>query len=511
MSHELEQKKIAKNTMFLYIRMGLVMLVSFYTSRVVLENLGIVDYGIYNIVGSIVVSFAFVQNSLMSSSQRFMSYSIGNNDNNCSQVFSVCINIHIALLVCIIIVLETIGTYCLFHIFNIPHDRLKAAFWVFQFSLIVFAINMIRLPFVALIVSREKMSIYAYYSIFDVVLNLIIAFLISENLGIDRLIFYAALMTIGTAFSAAYVIIYCYKKLRQDIKYQFIKDRTKHKEVFSFASWNLVGGLSSIASTEGPNYFMNYFLGVTVNAAMGVAKQVSRAVYSFSANFQTAFNPQIVKSYASGDLDYLFRLIFRTSKLSFYLIFVVAAPFIVCCNDIIDIWLVDVPKYAPVFCICMLLSQLVSALSSPFWMAAHAIGNIKAYQLSLCFLNLLIIPISYIVLHFGQEPYWILIAQIFINLWILLYRCNYLHTKISFPQVMFMKQVFLRVFVLIPAMTFPIIILVSSITSSVILNILLTSISSLIVVTLLFLYFGLNDMERIYIINLIKSKVRNIR
>lgn len=259
MTHASDQKRIAKNTMFLYMRMILVMLISFYTSRVVLENLGIEDFGVYNIVGSVVVSFAFVQNSLMSSTQRFMSYSIGNNSHDCSYIFSVSMNIHIILLICIIILLEGIGSYCLFHLLKIPNDRLHAAFWVFQFSILAFAINMLKIPYTALIVSRERMSIYAYYSIFDVVLNLIIAFLISINLRIDRLILYGALMTLVAAFSSLYVIIYCYKKLHQDVKYRFVKDKEKHKEVLSFASWNLLGGITGIASTEGPNYFMNYF------------------------------------------------------------------------------------------------------------------------------------------------------------------------------------------------------------------------------------------------------------
>lgn len=506
MTHASDQKRIAKNTMFLYMRMILVMLISFYTSRVVLENLGIEDFGIYNIVGSVVVSFAFVQNSLMSSTQRFMSYSIGNNSSNCSYIFSVSMNIHIILLICIIILLEGIGSYCLFYILKIPNDRLHAAFWVFQFSILAFAINMLKIPYTALIVSRERMSIYAYYSIFDVVLNLVIAFLISINLRIDRLILYGALMTLVAAFSSLYVIIYCYKKLHQDVKYRFVKDKEKHEEVFSFASWNLLGGITGIASTEGPNYFMNYFLGVTVNAAMGIAKQVSRAVYSFSSNFQTAFNPQIVKSYASGDKDYLFRLIFRTSKLSFYLIFVIAAPFIVCSDTVIDIWLVETPKYASIFCVCMLISQLVSALSSPFWMAAHAIGNIKSYQLALCLFNLSIIPVSYAILIFNQEPYWILVAQIFINIGILIYRCEYLHRKINFPQSIYMKQVFIRVFIIIPVLSFPMLYFISTLSSGII-SILLTSVSSLIIVTVLFAFIGMSGIERNFMIGMIKSKL----
>lgn len=506
MSHQQEQKNIAKNTIFLYMRMFLVMLISLYTSRIVLDRLGVENYGIYNIVGSIVVSFVFVQNSLASSTQRFMSYAIGAGENDCHRIFSISLNVHLIILSALVILLEIGGVWFVYNVLNIPPGRLHAAFIVFQLSVCTFCINLLKLPFTALIISRERMAIYAYYSIFDVVLLLGIAYMISIDIGVDKLILYAMMNVVVTMCSSAYVVGYCRLKLRSDSNYEVIRDKTAHKEMITFASWNLFGGIIGIASAEGPNYFMNYYLGVSVNAAMGIAKQVSTAIYTFSNNFQQAFNPQIVKSYANRDWNYMINLMFRTSKLSFYLIFVVAAPFVVCCDDVLNIWLVETPKYVNVFCICMISSQMIAALSSPFWMAVHAIGNIKRYQLTLCLFNLFVIPISYFVLSMQYEPYWILVGQVFISIAVLVYRCLYLYERIEFPIYRYFIEVVLRVFVLIPLITLPLLTIISNLTVG-LSSIVTTSIASIVLVTLVFAYMGLTSDERVVIKNLIRKKV----
>lgn len=507
MSHQQEQKTIAKNTVFLYFRMFLVMFVSLYTSRIVLDRLGIENYGIYNIVGSIVVSFVFVQNSLSSSTQRFMSYAMGSGEKDCHRVFSISMNIHIIILMILLLILETVGVWCLYNVLNIPSDRIQPAFIVFQLSVCIFSINLLRVPFTALIISRERMAIYAYYSILDVFLLLGIAYIINIDVGIDKLILYSMMNLFVTICSTAYIVGYCRLKLSCDSRYEIYRDKSTHKEMFSFVSWNLVGGLTGIASAEGPNYFMNYYLGVTVNAAMGIAKQVSTAIYTFSSNFQQAFNPQIVKSYANKDWNYMFNLIFRTSKLSFYLIFVIAAPFIICCDEVLDIWLVETPKYVNSFCICMLTTQMVAALSSPFWMAAHAIGHIKKYQLCLCGFNLAVIPIAFFVLSQGFEPYWVLIGQIILNISILIYRCAYLYYKISFPVCDYAKQVVFRVFLFIPVISLPLLKFVSNLTDG-LTSIIFTSTASLFFTTILFVYLGLTKDERNFVIKLLIKRLK---
>ena len=262
-----------------------------------------------------------------------------------------------------------------------------------------------------------------------------------------------------------------------------------------------------MACAEGPNYFMNFYLGVKVNAAMGIAKQVSNVVYGFSSNFQNAFNPQIVKAYASDEKDYLFDLIFRTSKMSFFLVFIFSAPLIVCCEDVLSIWLTVVPDYTSEFCIWILVSQLIAAISSPFWMAAHAIGNIKKYQIALVFFNLSTIPVSWWVLDSGCEPFWIIIYQVLLNICIMIYRVLYLKSKVKFPVRKYYKDVIWKCLVVIPALTLPILFAVNIISKG-ILAIFITSIVAVLFTTILFAYLGLSKTERHIIFNIIKKRVR---
>ena len=508
MGHSKEQKTIAKNTIFLYLRMFVVMFVTLYTSRVVLDKLGVEDYGIYNIVGSIVVSFAFVKNALMSATQRFLSYKKGEGEGEegVSAVFSMSLNIHILLMLLILILLESLGAWFFYEVIKIPEERQAAAFIVYQFSILTFCVSLIQVPYTTLIVSNERMSIYAFLSIIEVVLKLGIVYALSIGGSIDKLILYGALMFSISAVCAIATIAYCRLQLKNDSNYRLRWDKQQFKEIMEFSSWNLVGGVSSITTTEGPNYFMNYYLGVSVNAAMGIAKQVSTAVYNFSANFQTAFNPQIVKSYASKDFGYFFDLVFRTSKMSFFLVYVITLPLIICCNDILSLWLKIVPEYTCSFCICILIAQLISAISSPFWMAAHAIGDIKKYQLILVFFNLAILPTSWIVLYLHFEPYLILISQVFLNIGVLIFRVSYLHVKVGFPTVKYYSEVVLKELVLIPLITCPVAFYLKSLCPG-LLGVFIVCTSSVILTSVLFVYIGLNNSERDAVLALVKSKI----
>ena len=507
MSHGAEQKTIAKNTIFLYLRMFVVMIVSFYTSRVVLDKLGVDDYGIYNIVGSVVVSFAFVRNALQSASQRFLSFSKGQKDDDCSKVFTTSMNIHFFIILVVVILLETVGLWFLNNVINIPADRVSAAKIVYQFSILTFCASLVQVPYTSLIVSNEKMSIYAYISIIEVVLKLVIVFALSFSDSIDKLVLYGALMLLVTFVQVLITASYCRKVLKDDSKYLKYWNKGLFKDILSFSGWNLIGGLSGMACAEGPNYFMNFYLGVKVNAAMGIAKQVSNVVYGFSSNFQNAFNPQIIKAYASDEKDYLFDLIFRTSKMSFILIYIIAAPLIVCCNDVLNIWLTVVPAYTGTFCICILLSQIVSAISSPLWMAAHAIGNIKVYQLVLAVINITIIPVSWFVLHFGYEPYYILIYQIIMNFIVLVYRVRYLSQKLSFPSLQYYREVVGRCVFIIPALTFPLIYLLHERLDGFI-GVVVTSVFAVAVIISAFLYLGLNSKERTIVISFLMNRIK---
>lgn len=492
------QKSIAKNTVFLYFRMIVVMGVSLYTSRVVLDKLGIDDYGIYSIVGSVVVSLTFLSNALTSAMRRFFCYEIGEKGGNCSNIFTINIKIQLIIIAILFLLLETIGLWFFENVIKIPVERESAASIVYQFSIVTFCFNLLQAPYSSLIVARERMSVFAIFSILDVVLQLLIVFLLSLSLGIDNLVLYGFLMMIVSFIVLCTYYFYCRSTMKEDCRVTGYWNKKQFYEIFSFASWNVVGGLTTVGTNEVPNYFMNYYLGVVVNAAMGIAGQVSRAVYSFSSNFQMAFNPQIVKSYASGESDNLLALIYRTSKLSFFLMYVLALPLMLCCNEVLNVWLTVVPEYTVYFCLFIMLSELVQALSSPLWMTIFAVGNIKKYQLWLSGFNLTVIPVSWLVLAMGFQPYWILAYKVVISVIILIYRVEYLRLKIDFQAVYYYKQVVVRLLVIVPILTVPLLYWVSTLFIGWN-KILVTSSISAIVVCLVFYLIGLNKNERNFI------------
>ena len=440
----MSQKKITYNTIMLYIRMVVIMLVSLYISRIVLRELGEEDFGIYSIVGSVVVSLAFIRNTLISSSQRFFSYELGREDyTQLKKTFSMSLNIHFLFILTILFLLETVGLWFLNNVLNIPVERLSAANVAYQLSVITFCVDLIRIPYNAIIFSFEEMNIFAALSIVEAFLKLLIAYalLISNH---DKLILYSALVLLITIVINAMYMAYCFKKYKHICHYHYEKDKNLFKQMIGFSGWNLLGGITSVATSEGPNYFLNIFIGVRINAAMGIAKQVSMAVYQFTSNFQTAFNPQIVKSYASNDRSYLWKLVNNSSKVSFYLMFLFALPIILCAKTIFQIWLEQVPEYAVEISIWLMIAQLISALSSPLWMLAHAIGDIKVYQVILSLINLLMIPVAWILLSNGLSLLFIFAFQCFMNILVLLYRVYYLKNKIEFPYKNYLSSILFR-------------------------------------------------------------------
>lgn len=506
MSHSSEQKTIAKNTIFLYIRMIVVMCVSLYTSRVVLDKLGVDDYGIYNIVGSVVVSLSFVSNSLTNAMRRFFSYEIGKKDGACSNIFTMNFKIQLIIIVILLALLETVGLWFFETVIKIPEGRRAAASIVYQFSVATFCMNLFQVPYSSLIVARERMSIFAVFSIIDVVLKLAIVYMINSSIEADRLIMYGILIMGVSIIMTINHYVYCKVRLYKDSRVTKYWNKQQFKEIFSFASWNLIGGVTTVGTTEVPNYFMNYYLGVAVNAAMGVAKQVSNAVYTFSSNFQTAFNPQIIKSYASGEKDYLLELVFRASKLSFFLVYIIAIPFFLCCGEVLNMWLTVVPTYTGAFCVCIIIAEVIHATSSPLWMTAFAVGNIKVYQLVMCAINLTVIPAAWLVLSLGFAPYLILVYKILVSIFIMVYRIHYLKKRIGFPALRYYTNIVFRLLILIPALTVPVLYWFSTYYSGAV-KLLVVSAVSLVFITGLFYLLGLDMQERLYIHSFIRKKL----
>lgn len=437
-------KRIAKNTLFLYMRMLLIMAVSLYTSRVVLEALGVEDYGIYNVVGGIVVLFTFINGAMVTSTQRFLNFELGKNDIiQAQKIFSASLNIHILIALFVLLLSETLGLWLLNTTIQYPESKEVAVQITYQLSILTTCVNIIRTPYNAAIIAHEKMSFYAYFSIVEAVLRLAIVFIL---IGFDahRLIMYGLLLCIVTMIINVCYYVYC-KKAFEICHYKNYRDKSLYGQLLNFSGWSLFGGVANMGASQGLNILLNIFFGVTINAAMGIANQVNAAVSSFVSSFQTAFNPQIVKSYAAGEMGYFIRLILTTSKYSYFLLFVIALPIYICCPEVLNIWLTEVPEYAVSFCRLMLIFSLLDALQGPLWFSVQATGKIRNYQIIMSLMIIMNVPVSYCVLKFGMIPEMVLLVKIIINVLILVVRLWYLNRLYGFPVVQYFNEVLCKV------------------------------------------------------------------
>lgn len=406
-----ENKRIAKNTLALYARTIIVMLVSLYVSRVLLDKLGVDDYGIYNVVGSIVVLFSFLNNALTSASQRFLTVALGENDNpKMIRVFNTSVSIQLILAVVAIVLLEAVGTWFLNNRLNIPDGRLEAANYAFQFSILTFCFHFIRVPYSASVIAYERLDFFAYSSIADAVLKLIIAYMVGVS-GFNKLITYAFLLAFESFALLVIYKIFCTKTF-DTCAYKKILDRSIFREMFLFSGWTLFGGFSNVATQNGFLFMLNIFCGVVANAAMGIANQVLTALVSFIGSFQTSFNPQIVKSFAQGEFARMSSLINSTSKFSFALMFLPACLLIVNIDLILDIWLGQVPENTGHFCQLLIICSIIDAVTGPFNCAIMATGKIAKYQIAISISFLLDLFVSFGLFKVGIEPYMILVSRI---------------------------------------------------------------------------------------------------
>lgn len=407
-------KRIAKNTILLYIRMLFLMLVSLYTSRVVLRVLGVEDFGIYNVVGGLVAMFSILSGSLSSAISRFITYELGlKNSDKLNKIFSSAVTIQIILASIIILFAETIGLWFLNTKMSIPEYRVFATNWVYQFSIITFAINIVSIPYNASIIAHEKMSAFAYISILEASAKLVTAYLISIS-PIDKLIFYAMLMCVVAIIIRFTYGEYC-KRNFSECYFKFTWDKNIMKKMFSFAGWNFIGASSVILRDQGGNIIINLFCGPAVNAARGLAIQVNNAVQGFVTNFMTALNPQITKSYASGNNEYMLTLIYQGARLSFYMLLVISLPILLGTEYILTLWLGIIPEHSISFVQLMLVLALCESISNPLITAMLATGNIRNYQIIVGGLQMLNLPISYMLLRSGYYPEVVIIVAIIIS------------------------------------------------------------------------------------------------
>lgn len=410
-----------------------------------LKALGEEDFGIYNVVGGVVSMFAILSGSMSSAISRFITYELGTGrKENLIKIFSTAVTIQFILAFIIVLFAETAGVWFLNVKMNIPEARMAAANWVLQFSILTFVINLISVPYNASIIAHEKMTAFAYISILEVLCKLAIAYLITVS-PIDVLIFYALLMTIVALVVRVVYGIYC-KRHFEECSYHFILDKSLLKRMFGFAGWNFIGSSSAILRDQGGNIVINLFCGPTVNAARGIAFQVNSAVNGFVTNFMTALNPQITKSYASGERDYMMTLLFQGARFSFYLLLLLSLPILVSTHFILDLWLDDVPEHTVNFVRLVLVFALSESVSQPLITAQHATGNIRNYQLTVGGLQMLNLPISYLLLRSGYIPESVLITAVVISQCCLAARLLMLRKMIGLSLKKFIIKVYCNAF-----------------------------------------------------------------
>ncbi len=443
-SSSANNNRIAKNTLMLYFRMILTMLVSLYTSRVVLNTLGVEDYGTYSVVGSAVTMFGMVNGAMTSATQRFLTFDIGRIDNiQLRKTFNATQIIHIGIALFILILAETIGLWFLNNKLILPEGRMEAARWVYHFSVLSFIFTIIQSPYSALIIAREKMSVYAYLSILEVLLKLFIVFLLAY-ISFDKLKLYSILIFVVSFIIAAFYRIYSRIHF-EETKFLIVKDKSLYKTLTSYSIWNLFGAASLVAKSQGVGIILNIFFGTIVNAALGVANQVSGTVTSFVSNFQMASNPQIIKSYATDDKDYMINLVIRTSKFSFFLLFILTLPVILEIQYILKFWLKLVPEYTAIFTILILINALIDSVSRSLMAAVTATGKIRVYQLVIGGLSLLILPISYLFFKLEYPPKSIFIVSICIAIVAFVGRLFFVKKQIpEFSIRQFIQEVLVR-------------------------------------------------------------------
>lgn len=497
-------KRISKNTMLLYVRMLLLMAVTLYTSRVVLNALGVDDFGIYNVVGGVVTMFSILSASLSTAISRFITYELGKgNIEKLKNIFSTAVTIQIILATIIILIAETIGLWFLNIKMNIPIERIEAANWTFQFSIITFVINLISVPYNAAIIAHEKMSAFAYISILEAILKLSIAFLIVVS-PIDKLIFYACLICSISLIIRFIYGYYCKLHFKECI-YSFYWNKSLLKQMFGFAGWNFIGSSSALLRDQGGNILINLFFGPAVNAARGIAFQVNTATQNFVTSFMMAINPQITKSYAAGNYDYMMQLIFKGGRFSFYLLLILTLPIFLNTNYILKLWLGIVPEHTVEFIRLILIFTLSESISQPLITAQHATGRIRNYQIIVGGLQMMNLPIAYLTLKNGTDPEAIFIIAIFISQVCLMARLWMMKTSIKLSPSIFFSKVYLNILkVCLIAIILPI--SLSFKASDSITFFILSSIIVIIYTTLIILFVGCNKDERIFIF----SKIHNI-
>ncbi len=488
----------------LYVRMLFSMFVSLYTSRVLLNTLGVTDFGIKSAVGGLVATFAVISGSLNASSQRFLTFELGKKKGKVSDIFSASLLVHIILGLLVLIFAETLGLYFLNTYMDIDSSRLVAANWVYQFSCFTFIISLVFVPYHGALIAYERMGFFAFIGIFDVVLKLVLVLLL-PFFKVDKLIVYSFLLFLVSISVQLLYIFYCYYKIK-DIRLKFVFDLKLMKKIASFAGWNFIGASSHILMTQGLSILLNLFHGVIANAAYAISRQVQNAVTQFISNFMTALNPQITKSYASGDERNTNNLIFFGVRFSYYLILLISLPIILKTNYILTVWLTKFPENTVIFVRLVLIYSILQTFSNPLITLMLATGNIKKYQIIVGGIQSLNFPFSFIVLKLGFPMYSPLIISIILSLVCFGFRLYLLKGLTNLPVIEYINKVLLNIiYVTISSLLVPLI-LIQYLQNGLVQFIIIGC--TCVICTIFSVYFlGLSSRERKNIYKIIKNRV----
>lgn len=502
-------KRIAKNTLYMYLRMAITLVISLFTSRVVLNALGVNDYGINNVVAGFVSMMGYFNSLLYSGTSRFLTIGLGKGDlSKLQRIFSACLTIHVIIALITLILGETVGLWFLNNKLVIDADRLYAANIVYQFSLFSLALSIMQTPYGASIISHEKMSIYAYMSIFDVSMKLLIVFLLLYCGG-DKLILYSTFYFIVSIINIIFYRIYCIKNFKEcGLKLGF--DKKLYKEIFNYVGWNSLSALAFMLNGQGVNVLLNLFFGTTVNAARGIATTVCGHLSNFVTNFQIAVNPQVLKYYAQGNIEQMNQLTKNNAKYSFYLVLLFSLPFLIETRFIIQLWLGQVPQYTVEFIRFSILILMIQAIDYPIGGAIHAHGKMKFPNITSSIVYLSALPISYIFMNYGTSPviaYLILSCvypgALICDLWVL-------HKYSGFNRMNYLYDVVIKGLLLL-AIAFIIPFIIHNLMPSSFLRFLSVSLSSVLISSILVFYWGLNKTMRKHILTKLQVKIKKMQ
>ena len=488
-------KRIAKNTLMLYFRMVLLLVISLYTSRVILRELGVDDYGVYNVVGGIIVILSFLNQAMASGTQRFLNVEMGKNDQKAvNKVFATSQQIHFGVSFCMFIIAETVGLWFLNNYMNIPEGRLGAANWVYQFSIISAIFGVFTVPYNATIISHEKMSAFAYISIVEAVLKLLVAFAIVWA-PYDKLIIYAALIMLVSMINCVVYVNYGIKNFEECRHFTLKRNKLMMKQMLSFSGWTVFGNLGYILHTQGIAIVVNMFFTVAVNAAQGIANQVNGIVTQFASNFLVALNPQVVKTYAAGEYIQMHNLIIRGCKMAFCLMAFFVIPLVLEAPTVLQVWLGIVPDYAIIFMRLVLFISLINSFSSLLAVSKGATGNIKNYQITLTLIGALHIPFAWIAFELGGGPEYSMYVYLAIVIVLQSLRIWFVCRSVNLNIIRYVREVLVRcIIVLVISSAIPIMMHIL-LTPSILTTLAVGSVS-VIGVVISTLFFGMTTQER---------------